>query len=46
MKMTLAVEKTLLLTAGSQETVWTVSEADPDLEADIVAKYLGIEIQV
>ena len=46
MKMTLAVEKTLLLTSGPQDTVWTLSVVDPDLEAVVAAKYLGIDIQL
>ena len=44
MKMQLSVEKTMILTAGPQDSVWTVSEEDPDLESVIVAKYLGVSI--
>ena len=44
--MQLSVEKTMILTAGPQDSVWTVSEEDPDLEAVIVAKYLGVTIQI
>ena len=44
MKMQLSVEKTMILTAGPQDSVWTVSEEDPDLESVIVEKYLGVTI--
>ena len=40
MKMTLSVEKTVILTAGAQDTVWTVSDSAPDLEAIISSKCL------
>ena len=46
MKMTLSVEKTVILTAGTQDATWTVSDSAPDLEATISSKYLGIDIQV
>ena len=44
--MKLGVEKTGLLTTGPQDAVWTVSEAEPDLEAVVSAKYLGVNIQI
>ena len=46
MHMKLAVEKTIILTSGPQDTTWKVSNSEPELEAVISAKYLGITIQV
>ena len=37
MKMQLSVEKTMILTSGPQDSVWTVSEEEPDLESVIMA---------
>ena len=39
LKIKLAVEKTMILTPGSQDS-------GPDLEAVIIAKYLGISLQM
>ena len=44
--MKLAVEKTVMLTTRPSGTSWKVSENDPSLEALLVGKYLGIDIQV
>ena len=46
MHMKLSVEKTIILTSGPQDTTWKVSNNEPELEAVISAKYLGINIQV
>ena len=46
MDMKLAVEKTVMLTTGPAGTSWKVSDNDPSLEAVLVGKYLGIDIQV
>ena len=46
MDMKLAVEKTVILTKGPTGTSWKVSDNDPILEAVLVGKYLGIDIQV
>ena len=45
-KMTLAVEKTVIFTSGAQDTTWSVSDSEPDLEAVIASSYLGIDIKV
>jgi len=46
MDMKLAVEKTVILAHGTNQTSWRVSDTDPDIEAAMVAKYLGIEISL
>ena len=42
----MSVEKRAILTAGAQDTTWSVSDSEPDLEVVIASKYLGIDIQV
>ena len=46
MDMKLAVEKTVMLTSGPSGTSWKVTDDNPCVEAVLVGKYLGIEIQV
>ena len=46
MDMKLAVEKTVILSYGSNQNSWRVSDSGPDLEAALVAKYLGVDICV
>ena len=40
--MRLAVDMTVLLTAGSNDTTWKVDDGGPYLEASLIAKYLGV----
>ena len=46
MHIKLSVDRSVLLTSGPQDTIWKVSNNEPELEAVISAKYLGITIQV
>ena len=46
MDMKLAVEKTVILSYGTNQNSWRVSDSDPDFEAALVAKYLGVDISV
>ena len=46
MYMKLSVEKTVILSNGQEGQVWKVELGTPDLEATLVGKYLGVEIQV
>ena len=46
MYMKLSVEKTAILSNGQEGQVWKVELGTPDLEATLVGKYLGVEIQV
>ena len=46
MDMKLAVQKTVMLTSGLSGTSWKVTHDDPCVEAVLVSKYLGIDIQV
>ena len=46
MDMKLAVEKTVMLTSGSLGTSWKVADDNPCVEAVLVGKYLGIDIQI
>ena len=46
MDMKLAVDKTVILAYGTNQTSWKVTDTEPDIEAAIVAKYLGIEINI
>ena len=46
MHMRLAVSKTIILTNGPEDSSWLVSEDEPELEALLVGKYLGVDIQV
>jgi len=46
MDMKLAVEKTVILSYGSNQNSWRVSDSGPDIEAALVAKYLGVDISV
>ena len=42
--MKLAVDKTVILSAGASNTVWKVDNDSPDLVASLVAKYLGVSL--
>jgi len=44
MDMRLAVEKTVILSYGTNQNSWKVNDSNPDLEAAMVAKYLGVDI--
>ena len=44
--MRLAVDKTTLLTAGSNDTTWKVDDDGADLKASLIAKYLGVSFSV
>ena len=46
MHMKLSIEKTIILSNGPQGQSWKVEPGTPDLEASLVGKYLGIDIQV
>ena len=46
MNMKLAVSKTVILSNGPANTAWSVDENKPGLEAVLVGKYLGIDLQV
>ena len=46
MRMVLAVSKTYLLTNGPRTRVWKVGDSGGTLQETVVAKYLGINIQV
>ena len=46
MDMKLAVEKTVILAYGTNQNSWKVTEGEPDIEEAMVAKYLGIEINI
>ena len=46
MYMKLSVKKTVILSNGQEGQVWKVEPGTPDLEATLVGKYLGVEIQV
>ena len=46
MHMKLSIEKTIILSNGPQGQVWKVEPGTPDLEASLVGKYLGVDIQV
>ena len=46
MHMKLSIEKTIILSNGPQGQSWKVEPGTPDLEASLVCKYLGIDIQV
>ena len=39
MNMCLAIDKMVLLTAGSNDTTWKLDDDGPDLEASLIAKY-------
>ena len=38
--------KTVILSYGTNQISWRVSDSGPDLEAALVAKYLGVDITV
>ena len=44
MDMKLAVDKTVVLSYGTNQNAWKVSDTDPDIEATLVARYLGVDI--
>ena len=44
--MKLSIEKTIILFNGMQGQAWKVEPGTPDLEASLVGKYLGVDIQV
>ena len=46
MNMGLAVDNTVVLTAGSRESTWKVDDEGPELEVSLVAKYLGASFSV
>ena len=46
MHMKLAVSKTIILSNGPNDSSWSVSEDEPELEALLVGKYLGVDIRV
>ena len=46
MHMKLAVEKTVMLSTGTGNVSWKISDTEPNLEAALVAKYLGVEVGV
>ena len=44
MWMKLAVDKTIMLSSGPNNSTWKFSDNDQSLEVSLVAKYLGIEL--
>ena len=46
MHMKLVVSKTIILTHGPNNSSWSASEDELELEALLVGKYLGVDIQV
>ena len=46
MDMKLAVEKTVILAYGTNQNRWKVTEGEPDIEQALVAKYLGIDVNI
>jgi len=44
--MKLSVEKTIILSCGTQGHTWKIEPGTPDLESNLVGKYLGVELQV
>ena len=40
------VEKSIILSNGTQGQAWKVEPGMPDLEANLVGKYLGVDLQV
>ena len=46
MDMKSAVEKTVILAYGTNQNSWKVTEGEPDIEEAMVAKYLGIKINI
>ena len=44
--MRLSIEKTVILSNGQEGQVWKVELGTPDLEATLVGKYLGVDVQV
>ena len=42
----LSIEKTIILFNGIQGQAWKVEPGTPDLEASLLGKYLGVDIQV
>ena len=46
MHMKLAVSKTIILTPGPNNSSWLASEDKLELEALLVGKYMGVDIQV
>ena len=44
MEMKLAVVKTVVLSYGTNQNAWKVSDTDPDIEATLVARYLMVDI--
>ena len=46
MHMKLSVDKTVMLSTGTGNTSWKISDSEPILESALVAKYLGVEVGV
>ena len=46
MNMKLAVDKTVILTAGDNSSTWKVDDDSPDLIASLLVKYLGVSLSV
>ena len=46
MHMKLSIEKTIIPSNGPKGQVWKVEQGTSDLEAALVGKYLGVNIQV
>jgi len=44
--MKLSVDKTVMLSTGTGNTSWKISDTEPVLESALVAKYLGVEVGV
>ena len=44
--MKLSVKKTIILSNGTQGQAWKIEPGTPDLESNLVGKYLGVELQV
>ena len=44
--MKLSVEKTIILSNGAQGQAWKIEPGMADLEAHLVGKYLGVDVQV
>ena len=44
--MKLSVEKTIILSNGTQGQAWKIEPGMPDLEANLVGKYLGVDLKV
>ena len=44
--MKLSIEKTIIPSNGPKGQVWKVEQGTSDLEAALVGKYLGVNIQV